>query len=308
VIISRIISGLGNQLFQWAAGHALAVRNETELRLDISFFNEQTFSYSENFPRSFKLKQLRVKAKVATPRELARAPDFSRLTRPRRRWYVLLRRLKLRRFLPRLKESSLCFQPAVLTAGPDVYLEGYWPSERYFESAASSIREEAQVADPRIESFVARVIHEHRRPGVPLIGVQVRKGDIRYLYEVLKTPEKAPMPLLPTEYFLRAMQHFAPNCTFLMFSDSADDIQLCKEEFKDCKNVTYMTGNDDITDFAILQKCDHQIISNSSFGWWAAWLNPNPRKTVVAPKNWFSASSPYLASAADLIPPSWILK
>ena len=68
-----------------------------------------------------------------------------------------------------------------------------------------------------------------------------------------------------------------------------------------------MSGNDDIADFAILQKCDHQIISNSTFGWWAGWLNENPDKTVVAPAGWFTPDSPHVHTLPDLVPATWKL-
>ena len=307
MVITKIISGLGNQLFQWAAGRALAEKNCTEVRLDVSFFDTQTFSHDERFPRPFKLNRFRIKAALATKAELSAAPDFLQLPKNQRRWLLLLRRLKLRRFIPRIKESSLAFHPEVLELGDNVYLDGYWASEKYFAGIAPIIRHEARVADPKIDDFARKYVDERRKPGAPVVGVQVRRGDIYHLCEVLKRPDLAPMPLLKPDYFMRAMQHFGENCTFLMFSDSEKDIRLCQEEFKGCKNVAYVTGNDDITDFAILQQCDHQIISNSTFGWWAAWLNANRDKTVIAPKGWYAPGSPHLNNLADLIPPAWQL-
>jgi len=139
MIITRIISGLGNQLFQWATGRALAEKNRTDLRLDISFYESQAFSYAAEFPRPFKLKRLRITAGIASPKELAAAPDFLRLPRRRRRWYSVLQRLRLRRFTPRIREPSFSFHPQVLDAGDDVYLEGYWASEKYFSGIAPII-------------------------------------------------------------------------------------------------------------------------------------------------------------------------
>ena len=307
MIITKIVSGLGNQLFQWAAGRSLAERNRTELLLDLSFFEDETYSYDPAFPRPFRLNGFRITAGIATPAQIAAAPDFHRLTKTRRRCYSVLQRPRLRRFTPRVKEPSFGFHPEVLAAGNDVYLDGYWASEKYFASIAPIIRQEAQVADKKIEDFAGRYLQGHRKAGVPLIGVQVRRGDVYYLSEVLKKPELAPVALLKTDYFIRAMQHFGDRCSFLMFSDSEKDLRLCQEEFKGCKNITFVSGNDDLTDFTILQKCDHQIISNSTFGWWAAWQNPNSNKTVIAPRGWFTPSSPHVNTLGDLIPPSWAL-
>jgi hypothetical protein len=307
LILTRIISGLGNQLFQWAVARSLAEKNRTEVRLDISFYGEQTFSYDEKFPRPFKLKRFRIKAGLAAPKEIARFPDLARIRKHRRATIKLLHAVGLRRISPRIREGSFAFHPEVLEAGDNVYLDGYWASEKYFKAIAPVIREETRLADAAVEEAAARCIERHRKPLVPIVGMQIRRGDIYHLCEVLKRPDLAPTPLLTRDYFLRGMRHFGENCQFLVFSDSDQDIRICQEEFKDCKNLTFISGNDDITDFAILQRCDHQIISNSTFGWWAAWLNANPEKSIVAPKGWFAPNSPHVGTLPDLVPPAWRL-
>jgi hypothetical protein len=308
MILTRIISGLGNQLFQWAVARSLAEKNQTEARLDISFYEQQSYSYSEDFPRPFKLKRFRIEAPIATKAQAAASPDFLRMRKHQRVWPKLQQKLRLRKFMTRIREPSFGFHPQVLEAGDNVYLDGYWASEKYFTSIAPIIRKEARVADPTIEDLADRFLAQHRQIGLPVVGVQVRKGDIHHLCAVLKRPDLAPTPLLPRDYFLRGMQHFGERCTFLMFSDSEKDLQLCRQEFQECKNITYVASNDDITDFVILQKCDHQIISNSTFGWWAAWLNPSPDKVIVAPQGWFAPNSPHLNTMSDLIPPKWLLR
>lgn len=90
--------------------------------------------------------------------------------------------------------------------------------------------------------------------------------------------------LSDTSYYERAMELF-PNEKFLVFSDDPD---WCKEKFKDNPDVQVMDRGDEITDFNLLASCKDQIIANSSFSWWAAFLNPNPSKRVIAPKQWYS--------------------
>jgi hypothetical protein len=305
--MTRLVSGLGNQLFQWAVARALAEKHRTRVLLDLHAFKTQTFSYDAAFPRPFKLGNFRIKAAIATPAQVAAAPDFFQMNRYRRHAVTMLARLKLRPLVPRIREPSFSFHPEVLAAGDPVYLQGYWLSGKYFSAIAPIIREEARLVDETLWAHARRFVASHRRPGAPVVGVQVRRGDVHYLYTVLKKPELAPMPLVPRDYFMRAMRHFGDHCTFLLFSDSEKDLQLCREEFSDCKNIVYVAGNDDLADFAVLQQCDHQIISNSTFGWWAAWLNPKADKTVIAPREWYLPTSPHAATLSDLIPPGWTL-
>lgn len=90
--------------------------------------------------------------------------------------------------------------------------------------------------------------------------------------------------LCDTDYYERAMEKF-PDDDFLVFSDDPD---WCKEKFKDNKRVQVMEKGDEIEDFNLLASCKDQIIANSSFSWWAAYLNPNPSKRVIAPKQWYA--------------------
>ena len=307
MITTQLISGLGNQLFQWAVARALAEKHHTEVLLDITAFKTQTFSYAAAFPRPFKLQRFKIKAGIATAAQTNAAPDFFKMSRYRRHRIMLLARLKLKTLIPRIREPAFSFHPEILEAGNPAYLSGYWSSGKYFEAIAPIIRQEAQLADDEIVERAHRFVAAHRQPGAPVVGVQVRRGDIHYLYTVLKKPELAPMRLITRDYFVSAMQRFGDRCTFLMFSDSEKDLQLCREEFKDCKRIIYVAGNDDVTDFAVLQACDHQIISNSTFGWWAAWLNPKRDKTVVAPRDWYLPTSPHANTLPDLIPSGWTL-
>ena len=110
-------------------------------------------------------------------------------------------------------------------------------------------------------------------------------------------------PLMTVDYFQSAAARFQ-NAVFLIFSDTNQDIEWCKENL-DIKNAVYI-HNEDLIDFKMMQFSDHNIISNSSFSWWAAWLNNNPQKRIISPKveNWFG---PYYAhyNMNDLIPDSW---
>jgi hypothetical protein len=106
------------------------------------------------------------------------------------------------------------------------------------------------------------------------------------------------------DYFEAAMKRIPSGTTFVVFSD---DINWCRENFsKDDKNILFIEGNLDYEDISLMSLCDHNIISNSTFSWWAAWLNDNPSKIVIAPKNWFGPAYSNL-STEDLYCPGWLV-
>ena len=97
---------------------------------------------------------------------------------------------------------------------------------------------------------------------------------------------------------------FYPDSVFLIFSDNQDDINWCKKNIMG-PNHYFSENHDKLIDFTLMQKCDNNIISNSSFSWWAAWLNPNPDKIVIAPKRWF-ADEKINSQTQNLIPEAWV--
>jgi TFIIF-interacting CTD phosphatase-like protein len=88
------------------------------------------------------------------------------------------------------------------------------------------------------------------------------------------------------------------NCSFLFISD---DIEFVKQNYP---NSYYSIFNDEMIDLILMSLCDHNIIANSTFSWWSAWLNKNNNKTVVGPKKWFSDQSDI--DSKNIIPKSWI--
>lgn len=117
------------------------------------------------------------------------------------------------------------------------------------------------------------------------VGVHIRRGKNPTVPEEPSYSENPfYVDLTATDYYERAMDIF-PDDDFLVFSDDPD---WCKEKYKDNKRVQVMERGDEVEDFNLLASCKHQIIANSSFSWWAAWLNPNPAKQVIAPLNWYS--------------------
>jgi hypothetical protein len=100
------------------------------------------------------------------------------------------------------------------------------------------------------------------------------------------------------------MQEFPPDACFLVFSDTAKDIEWCRKHIH-ARHLEFSTAESDLWDVAAMQCCDDHIIANSTFSWWAAWLDPNASKRVVAPRVWSSPSYRVPMPTDDLLPESW---
>ena len=167
-------------------------------------------------------------------------------------------------------------------------LYGYFQTERYFKKIEESIREDFTFMSPN-ESYIKQLRED--ADGRPLVSIHVRRGDYLGL--------ESYHPVVSTKYYAEAMNIF-DNVLFVVFSD---DPGWCmgQEIFS---KATVLEASDVDTMYTMTQ-CDHNIIANSSFGWWGAWLNNNYQKIITAPKRWFGpAYSEY--NLSDLYPARWI--
>ena len=173
-------------------------------------------------------------------------------------------------------------------------LMGYFQTEKYFEHCSETIREFFEFNSETKKKA------ESAFPTFPMqlefVSVHLRKGDYAGLQQF--------HPVMDADYYFNAMTHFMDgNYCFLIFSD---DIEYAKELFGDQENIVYMEGNDPDVDMCMMSMCHHNVIANSSFSWWGAWLNQNPNKKVIAPKKWFGPAYNGVHDTKDLYPQSWI--
>ncbi len=281
MIITKIIGGLGNQLFQYAAGRCLAELNKSELQLDVSGFDEYKL-------RNFDLLQLNIKAGFAHDDDVHRHIPETILGRA------------LQRLLPPSKkgyyrERFFHFDSRLLRCGDNVYIKGYWQSEKYFLPIEEIIREEITFKPGVMDHLRAKA---DELSSIDSVAVHIRRGD--YTNPVVTEMHG----ILGVDYYKRGIQRMidlVPSAEFYFFSD---DIHWVRSQFKDDR-FSYSSGEltkNHFEDFYLMQKCRHQIIANSSFSWWTAWLNKFPEKNVIAPKNWFNKGPEDLE---DLLPEKW---
>lgn len=171
----------------------------------------------------------------------------------------------------------------------DLCLAGYYQSEKFFIHREKEIREMFRCS-PKILKFIEKNYHQILQKN-NTCAVHIRRGDYVKYKEFHNN-------LGPSYY--RASFEQMKGKYFVFFSD---DILWCKNNFKDL-NATFVDSKSDIIDFYLMSMLRNQIIANSSFSWWAAWLNTNKNKTVFAPKKWFGIKNKNLVTK-DLIPSNW---
>lgn len=170
-------------------------------------------------------------------------------------------------------------------------LNGYYQSDKYFEKYEADIRELFSF-DIDVKQEIREIITSNNT-----CSIHVRRGDY------LNLPNHHPVQDM--NYYMRAIKEMPKDSVFLIFSD---DIKWCKENFPNLpEKFIFVEGNKDYEDMYIMSRCNNNIIANSSFSWWGAWLNENPDKIVISPSkdNWFGPAHAHL-NTIDIIPNGWI--
>ncbi|MHB8117593.1 MAG: alpha-1,2-fucosyltransferase [Methanothrix sp.] len=279
--------GLGNQLFQYAMARRLALINDVPLKLDISEFENDNL-------RNYALGNFNIVENIASPSERAKLLKTNNIASK-----IMLHIGKLKPYYRRsyIKERFFHFDPNILKVSHDVYLEGYWQSEKYFKDIEDVIRYEFRVKPDQDEANKAMAQNIMSKEAV---SIHIRRGD--YVTDPKTNKFHGTCSL---GYYLNGIEKIADlisNPHFFIFSD---DHQWIQDNLKIEYPATFVTHNGagkDYEDLRLMTLCNHHIIANSSFSWWGAWLCENEKKMVFAPVKWFNASE---FDTKDLIPASW---
>jgi len=291
MIISQVLGGLGNQMFQYAAGRSLSLKNKTPLALDVAGFEGYGLHQGFELDRVF-----------SAPITLASEADRRRVLGWRRS--PLVRRVLAQLPVsiaadPRFaQEPYFHFWPDLEGFGPDSYLAGYWQSEKYFADVAPQIRTDFSFRTPLggKNAELAHVIGAAKA-----VSLHVRRGD--YANDP-KT--KSTHGLCSLDYYRVAIDRVAavvPKPVFFIFSDDIAWVRANLPMTFEHHFVEHNQGVASYNDMRLMSLCQHHVIANSSFSWWGAWLNPSTDKTVVAPQKWFAGAK----SVHDLFPAKWVL-
>ncbi len=278
MIIVWVAGGLGNQMFQYAFGRAQSMATSRRLRLDLSFFRS-------NKERNYELGSLQIRAK---PLGRVSQALVDRFVAPR------YERLKPLFPLKELLEAS--FDGTLPRSARPLYVRGYWQGEPFFRSAADEIRAEfvSRLRPSAKAQRLSSLIDASRSA-----SIHVRRGDhaANQIYQGIHG-------VLAPHYYQSAVQLVAqqvPHPTFFVFSD---DLQWVRANLALPSGTVYAdAGLSSVEDLLLMSRCQHHVIANSTFSWWAAWLNTSPIKIIVAPRRWYAVDG---MEPPGLIPGTWI--
>lgn len=293
MIIANIVGGLGNQMFQYACARALALELNFPLKVTIDMFGHYASRRCPELERVFSLK-----TEVAQPKELRRMIGV--LCTPPAVRRVLGGKMFAFLMPPRfIIEPHFHFWDGLLDqARTGGYLQGYWQSERYFSKHMATIRSDFTFRQPLTgrNSELVRAIHESIA-----VSVHVRRGDYVSNPKILSVHG-----VCAPGYYFKAMERLrqaVPEARFFVFSDDPQWVtEMLVPHYPDLVLAEHNRGENSFNDMRLMSLCRHHIIANSSFSWWGAWLNPDPGKIVIAPRNWFANGT----NSTDLIPDTWI--
>ena len=291
MIITKIIGGLGNQMFQYAAGRALSLRKGVPLALDVSGFKHykvhQGFEFQRLFRQEYEIassvdlfKMIGWQSSVAIQRVLSRTP-FASLRHPR---FIV--------------EPHYQYWAGINMLPTECYLSGYWQSEKYFDDVIPVIREDFTFRMPLEKKNAELAKHIAQ---VNAVSLHVRRGDY-----VTNPNAAASHGLCSLDYYQSSIRTISDRVDQPHFFIFSDDIAWVKSNLElDFPHyyVDHNHGADSYNDMRLMSLCQHHIVANSSFSWWGAWLNPSATKIVIAPKKWFVNER----DTRDLYPAGWIL-
>ncbi len=283
MVVVRLFGGLGNQMFQYAMGVATALRRSDCLKLDVSFFEDQTL-------RRFELGDFAITAEIADQRELSPLRQIGAIRRIKERIFG-------RAALELIQERCFHFDPPHCSQKGDIYLHGYWQSEKYFADVSNVIRNDLKLKRERetVVKLATQIRSKHA------ISVHVRRGDY---VDNSKTSEFH--GVCQPDYYTKAISYITSRVPLndlrvFVFSDDPAwvDSNLVLSVPHQVVSHEGLSPGEEIH---LMSLCRHHIIANSTFSWWGAWLNQRPDKLVVAPRRWFNNPD---IDTRDLIPETW---
>lgn len=287
-LVVQLLGGLGNQMFQAAAGLALARRHDARLVFDLSRFRARGL-------RGYALAGFALDAEIKTGEQGAAARIrrlIGKLTHPDRAkipgwWHGAI-----------YSEPHFRFDPAFEALRPDLLISGYFQSPRYFAGMEAEIA--AAFAPEKLASATALDLAAELA-GENTVAIHVRRGDY-----AADPRAFAVHGTLPDDYYARAtahIRHFIPDARFFVFSDTPSEAATLAQQLPNAQTMAGTSAGDDLF---LMSRARHHIIANSSFSWWSAWLDRRPGGMRIAPEAWFTPEALASRPVDDLLPEEWI--
>lgn len=278
--------GLGNQLFEYSTARAAAIRLGTQLVIDLRYYNDTG-------PRGFKSFWLDLLGVQAKYRRYPRSAIFGAHALP----VKIYRRLLEERLLNVYRERDMGFDPAVQNLKDRTLLLGNFQSYRYFDHIRKELLAELSIGrflDEPAKPYVDLCSSEH------MVSIHIRRAE----YLVLPG-----FPMVKPElYYSRAMRYVQERGEGIKFLVVSDDLDWCRRSplfEKDCLFAEFEdAATAPLRELALMARCRHNIISNSTYAWWGAWLNENADRMVIAPGDWIFGKR---SIDLDIMPTDWVI-
>lgn len=275
MVISHILGGIGNQMFQYAAGRALSQKTSQLHLVDLSGFSTYKLHNGYELNRVFNVDVESADTKKINQLLGWKSNKFA-MKVLRRRQFSWLRGEEF------VVEPSLDYWPGLWDRKNNSYLFGYWQSELYFQKFEGIIRQDFSFRQPLIGK---NLVLANEIENTSSISLHVRRGDY-----ISDSATRSIMDVCSIDYYRKAIKYIVEQVEAPVFFIFSDDIAWVKKELDikfPCTFVEHNRTEESYIDMQLMSLCRHNIIANSSFSWWGAWLNSNSQKIVVAPKRWF---------------------
>jgi len=284
MIIVRLIGGLGNQMFQYAIGKHLSIINNVDFKFDISDLqkNKPDQNYTK---RDYELSCFRIIENFADDNEIKRITLINET--PLKFIYRLFPYYKR----PVINEKGYFFDNNIFKIKNGKYLNGYWQSEMYFkeirEILISDFTLKNKLSD-KAQNYINTIKETNS------VSLHIRRGDYIKSYSNY-------YHILNDNYYENAINHIEKRIKNIKIFIFTDDFEWASNKYGNNEKYIIVQTEANYEDLYLMSLCKHNIIANSSFSWWGAWLNQNENKICIAPKKWFKK-----VINTDIIPERWI--
>jgi hypothetical protein len=316
MIVMKISDGLGNQMFQYALGRKLSIKHDCELKFDTDWYENREKHGGTD--RELTINQFNLHFERASEQDITSIVPFWGLARHVTNKYIPVANTTISKIFP--KEVGKIFNyycekrnhkndkttwPHRRQFGSAIldidhgYLEGYWQTPKYFTDIRDTLREDFSIrAEQRYSNLVDRIGDS------TAVGVHIRRGDF-----IHQGPGHG--NVLPQMYYDKSISHIQSNNTdieLFVFSDEPAWARNHRTFDFPTTHVSDSYPTSEVEDVYLMSLCNHNIMANSTFSWWSAWLNNNSKKRVTVPTPWKPKASgcPYgIVHDWDLIPQRW---
>jgi hypothetical protein len=280
MIIVKLKGGLGNQLFQYAFGRLLSIKRNTSVKFDVLSVDKK------DIHRDFKLDKFNTKIELASLEEIKKSEyPFGFISKI---WTWVKRKI--------LRIYNVGYSEKIINS-KEKYYDGYWQNYKYLEPIRKELLTEISLKESinkKYSELISRINSSNS------VSIHIRRGDY-----VNDSKTKKAHVTFGLEYYEEAIKIIKDKIKDPVFFVFSDDISWIKENLK-INYPIFFVSNPEIKDYEeliIMSTCKHNIIANSSFSFWGAWLNQNQNKTVIAPIKW---SNLYQKEYKNICPENWI--